>query len=188
MKVDKAHRAAQKEQRPCVLWFTGLSGAGKSTVADVIDQKLFALGRHTYVLDGDNIRHGLSKDLGFSERDRVENIRRVAEISRLMVDAGLIVLSSFISPFRSDRRLARDLFKSDEFVEVFIDAPLSVCEQRDPKGLYKMARAGKIKYFTGIDSDYEPPETPDIVLDTDSDPPEHSAEQVLAFLTRLGRI
>ncbi len=150
-------RAALKHQRPCVLWFTGLSGAGKSTIANTLEKRLHALGRHTYMLDGDNIRHGLNKDLGFTDADRVENIRRVAETARLFVDAGLIVMVSFISPFRSERRMARDLFGDGEFIEVFVDTPLALCELRDPKGLYRKARAGLIRNFTGIDSAYEPP-------------------------------
>ncbi len=163
--VGKQVRAAAKGQKPCILWFTGLSGAGKSTVANMVERKLQLMGRHTYLLDGDNVRHGLNRDLGFTDADRVENIRRVAETARLFVDAGLIVLVSFISPFRSERDLARELVEADEFLEVFVDAPLDVVEARDPKGLYKKARAGEIKHFTGIDSPYEPPLNPDIHLD-----------------------
>ena len=156
-------RAPQlKHQNPCVLWFTGLSGAGKSTIANTLEKRLHALGRHTYMLDGDNIRHGLNKDLGFTDADRVENIRRVAETARLFVDAGLIVMVSFISPFRSERRMARDLFGEGEFIEVFVDTPLALCELRDPKGLYRKARAGLIRNFTGIDSAYEPPSMPSL--------------------------
>ncbi|HEU4475832.1 MAG TPA: sulfate adenylyltransferase subunit CysN, partial [Methyloceanibacter sp.] len=156
--VDKQARSGLKEQKPCVLWFTGLSGAGKSTIANALEKRLHAMGRHTYMLDGDNIRHGLNKDLGFTDADRVENIRRVAEAARLFVDAGLIVMVSFISPFRSERRMARDLFDQGEFIEVFVDTPFEICEARDPKGLYSKARAGLITNFTGIDSTYEPPE------------------------------
>ena len=146
------------------MWFTGLSGSGKSTIANSLEHKLRTLGRHSYLLDGDNVRHGLNKDLGFTDQDRVENIRRVAEVSKLMVDAGLIVLVSFISPFRSERQMAREMMEDGEFIEVFMDTPLAVCETRDPKGLYKKARAGEIKNFTGIDSAYEPPESPELSL------------------------
>jgi bifunctional enzyme CysN/CysC len=165
-----------------VLWFTGLSGAGKSTIANTLEKRLHAMGRHTYMLDGDNIRHGLNKDLGFTDADRVENIRRVAEAARLFVDAGLIVMVSFISPFRSERRMARDLFQEGEFIEVYIDTPLEVCEERDPKGLYRKARAGLITNFTGIDSLYEPPENAELKLDTSKTTPETLAEAVLKEL------
>ena len=164
--VDKAARAALKHQKPCVLWFTGLSGAGKSAIANLVEKRLHALGRHTYLLDGDNVRHGLNKDLGFTDADRVENIRRVAEVARLMVDAGLIVITAFISPFRAEREMARSLLGSDEFIEVFIDTPLEIAEQRDIKGLYKKARRGELKNFTGIDSPYEVPESAEIRIDT----------------------
>jgi len=184
--VDKRSRAAQKGQKSCVLWFTGLSGAGKSTVANLVEKRLQSLGRHTYTLDGDNVRHGLNKDLGFTEADRVENIRRVAEVSKLMVDAGLIVLVSFISPFRSERRMARELVEQGEFIEVFVDTPLAVAEQRDPKGLYRKAREGRIKNFTGIDSPYEPPEHAEITLDTTALSPEQAAEQIIGHLGRSG--
>ena len=156
--VNKAARAAQKHQRPAVLWFTGLSGAGKSSIANLVDKKLHALGRHTYLLDGDNVRHGLCRDLGFTEADRIENIRRVAETAKLMVDAGLVVLTAFISPFRAERAMARELFAEGEFVEIHIDTPLEVAEQRDVKGLYAKARRGELANFTGIDSPYEAPE------------------------------
>jgi bifunctional enzyme CysN/CysC len=185
MDIDKASRAKLKGQRPCVLWFTGLSGAGKSTAANRIEQKLQAEGRHTYLLDGDNVRHGLNKDLGFTDQDRVENIRRVAEVARLMADAGLIVLVSFISPFRSERRMARDMLEEGEFVEVFMDTPLEVCEERDPKGLYKKARAGEIKNFTGIDSLYETPENPEIALKSHQHGIEDLADQVIDFLRSM---
>jgi bifunctional enzyme CysN/CysC len=170
------------------LWFTGLSGSGKSTIANLVEKRLFAVGRHTYILDGDNIRHGLNQDLGFTDADRVENIRRVAETSRLFVDAGLIVLVSFISPFRSERRLARELLQPDEFIEVFVDTPLEICMARDPKGLYRRAQAGQIKNFTGLDSPYERPEHPDLVLKSENDSPEALAEQVVAFLRERGRV
>ncbi|MFZ2468482.1 MAG: sulfate adenylyltransferase subunit CysN, partial [Parvibaculum sedimenti] len=163
--VNKAARANLKGQKPVILWFTGLSGAGKSTIANIVEKYLLAQGRHTYMLDGDNVRHGLNRDLGFTEADRVENIRRVAEVSKLMIDAGLIVLVSFISPFRAERRMARELVEEGEFIEVFCDTPLAIAESRDPKGLYKKARAGQIKNFTGIDSPYEPPENPEIRLE-----------------------
>ncbi|MEQ8666010.1 MAG: sulfate adenylyltransferase subunit CysN [Rhodospirillales bacterium] len=188
MDVDKEIRASQKRQKPCVLWFTGLSGSGKSTAANKIEQKLQAMGRHTYLLDGDNVRHGLNKDLGFTEHDRVENIRRVGEVARLMIDAGLIVLVSFISPYRSERDMARSLVEDDEFVEVFVDTPLEICEQRDPKGLYKKARAGEIKNFTGIDSDYQPPENPEVVLKTAEYTVDQLADQVIDKLKSLNRI
>jgi bifunctional enzyme CysN/CysC len=165
--VTKVHRAGLKEQIPRCFWLTGLSGSGKSTIANLFDQRLLTLGRHTYVLDGDNLRLGINRDLGFSDTDRVENVRRTAEIAKLMVDAGLIVIVSLISPFRSDREEARGLFSEGEFVEVFVDAPLAVCERRDPKGLYFKARRGQISGFTGLGSAYEPPELPDIRLETD---------------------
>ena len=158
--VHKAARAAQKGQKACVLWLTGLSGAGKSTIANLVEKQLLSLGRHTYLLDGDNVRHGLNRDLGFTDADRVENIRRVAEVAKLMADAGLIVLVSFISPFRAERRMARALFEPGEFFEVLVDTPLAVAEARDVKGLYRKARRGELKNFTGIDSPYEPPEKP----------------------------
>jgi bifunctional enzyme CysN/CysC len=180
--IDKAARAGLMAQKPCVLWFTGLSGAGKSTIANTLEKRLHALGRHTYMLDGDNIRHGLNKDLGFTDADRVENIRRVAETARLFVDAGLIVMVSFISPFRSERRMARDLFQEGEFIEVFVDTPIEVCEARDPKGLYRKARAGLISNFTGIDSLYEPPENAELTLDTSKASAEAVAEAVLKAL------
>jgi bifunctional enzyme CysN/CysC len=182
--IDKGARAGLKGQKPCVLWFTGLSGAGKSTIANTLEKRLHAMGRHTYLLDGDNIRHGLNKDLGFTDADRVENIRRVAEAARLFVDAGLIVMVSFISPFRSERRMARDLLQDGEFIEVYVDTPLEVCEARDPKGLYRKARAGLISNFTGIDSLYEAPEKPELKLDTRSSNPEALAEAVLVELRR----
>jgi bifunctional enzyme CysN/CysC len=177
--VDKAARARIKAQQPRCVWFTGLSGSGKSTIANLVEKKLHALGLHTTILDGDNVRHGLSKDLGFTDEDRVENIRRVAEVARLMTDAGLIVLVSFISPFRAERRMARELFDADEFIEVFVDTPLEVTEGRDVKGLYAKARAGKLPNFTGIGSPYEAPEAPELRLDTLGDSPEALAQQVV---------
>ena len=182
LSVDKAARAAIKNQMGRVIWLTGLSGAGKSTIADLVERRLHADGRHTYLLDGDNVRHGLNRDLGFTEEDRVENIRRVAEVSKLMVDAGLIVLVSFISPFRAERRMARDLLGEGEFVEVHVDTPLAVAEARDVKGLYRKARAGQLKNFTGIDSPYEAPETPEIVVDTTTMSAEDAAERIVAWL------
>jgi len=184
--IDKSARAALMGHKPCVIWFTGLSGAGKSTIANLVEKRLHAVGRHTYLLDGDNVRHGLNKDLGFTDADRVENIRRVAEVARLMVDAGLVVLVSFISPFRSERRMARTLFSEGEFVEVFVDTPLDVAESRDPKGLYRKARRGDLKNFTGVDSPYEVPERADLCLDTTRLSAEESALAVLDHLERAG--
>jgi bifunctional enzyme CysN/CysC len=177
--IDKAARAAAKGQKARVVWLTGLSGAGKSTIANLVEKRLAVEGRHTYLLDGDNVRHGLNKDLGFTEADRVENIRRVAEVAKLMVDAGLIVLVSFISPFRDERNMARALFGQDQFREVFVDTPLEVCAQRDPKGLYAKARAGQIKNFTGIDSPYERPERPEMHLQTEGASVEALAQRVI---------
>ncbi|MCR9255701.1 MAG: sulfate adenylyltransferase subunit CysN [Alphaproteobacteria bacterium] len=184
MKVDRALRSRALGQTPRMLWFTGLSGAGKSTIADRLEQRLQAAGKHTYLLDGDNVRHGLNKDLGFTDRDRVENIRRVAEVGRLMVDAGLITLVSFISPFRSEREMARALMDEGEFVEIHVDTPLEICERRDPKGLYKKARSGKLKNFTGIDSDYEPPENPELVLKAGEKSVDQLVDQILEYLNR----
>ena len=180
--VSKTTRAGAKGQQPRVLWFTGLSGAGKSTIANLVEKKLLAQGRHTYLLDGDNVRHGLNRDLGFTDAERVENIRRVAEVSKLMVDAGLIVLVSFISPFRSERQMARDLMGEDEFFEVYVDTPLAVAEKRDVKGLYAKARRGELKNFTGIDSPYEPPETAEIRVDTATLTPEEAADRIVEAL------
>ena len=160
--VTNEQRAKANGHQPAVLWYTGLSGSGKSTVANAVDSKLFELGCHTYVLDGDNIRHGLNGDLTFSDKDRVENIRRIGEVSKLFVDAGLIVSTAFISPFESDRKMVRDLIPDGQFIEIFIDTPIEICEQRDPKGLYKKARSGVIKNFTGIDSDYDVPTSPEV--------------------------
>jgi bifunctional enzyme CysN/CysC len=186
--VDKAARNKLNRQKSCVVWMTGLSGAGKSTVANIVEKKLHAHGHRTYLLDGDNVRHGLNKDLGFTDQDRVENIRRVAEVAKLMVDAGLIVITSFISPFRSERRMARALMQDDEFFEVHVDVPLAVAEARDVKGLYKKARRGELKNFTGIDSDYEVPEQPQLHLRMDSLQPDEAADRVIAMLREHGRL
>ena len=179
--VDKDARSALKDQKTLCVWFTGLSGAGKSTLANLLEKRLHEAGRHTYLLDGDNVRQGLNRDLGFSEADRVENIRRVAEVARLMTDAGLIVVVSFISPFRGERRMARDLFAPGEFIEVFVDAPLAECERRDPKGLYAKARRGELKDFTGIDSAYEVPENAELTLNT----LQHSAAECTEIIAEL---
>jgi bifunctional enzyme CysN/CysC len=184
--VDKAARAALKQQRPAVLWFTGLSGAGKSTIANLVDRRLHALGVHAYLLDGDNVRHGLCRDLGFTDADRIENIRRVAETAKLMVDAGLVVLAAFISPFRAERAMARALFAEGEFVEIHVATPLEVAERRDVKGLYAKARRGELANFTGIDSPYEAPEAPEIRIETVGASPEAAAERVIAGLRELG--
>jgi bifunctional enzyme CysN/CysC len=184
--VAKGERAHLKGQRPCVLWLTGLPAAGKSTIANLVERKLHGLGRHTYMLDGDNVRKGLNKDLGFADADRVENIRRAAEVAKLMVDAGLIVIVSFISPFAIERRMARDLLEKDEFIEVFVDAPLAVAEARDPKHLYERARRGEIKNFTGIDSPYEPPEAPEIRIEAARTAPEEAGERIIEELRRRG--
>lgn len=186
--VEKSVRARMKGQRPCVLWFTGLSGSGKSTIANQVEKRLCAMGRHTYLLDGDNVRHGLNKDLGFTEADRVENIRRVAEIAKLMADAGLIVITAFISPFRSERRMARSLLQEGEFIEVHVDTPLTVAEQRDTKGLYKKARRGELKNFTGIDSPYEAPEHPEVRIDTTALDPDAAAAFLVGELDRRGML
>ena len=188
MDVDKSRRSELKGQKPAILWFTGLSGAGKSTIANLVERKLADAGCHTYSLDGDNVRHGLNKDLGFTDADRVENIRRIGEVARLMVDAGLIVTCSFISPFRSERQMVRELVEEGEFIEVFVDAPLDVCIQRDPKGLYKKAQAGELKNFTGFDSPYEPPETPELHISTDKASAEAAAEEIIERLIKEGRI
>lgn len=180
--IDKRSRARQKLQKPVCVWFTGLPGSGKSTIANLLEKRLFAMGKHTYLLDGDNIRHGLNRDLGFTEPDRVENIRRVTEVARLFVDAGLLTLVSFISPYREERALARSRFEPGEFVEVFVDAPLEECERRDPKGLYAKARRGEIVNFTGVDSEYEPPQWSDIHLDTTRETVEQCVDRILSFL------
>ena len=185
-KVSKASRSALKHQKPALLWFTGLSGSGKSTIANLVEAKLNDLGRHTYILDGDNVRHGLNKDLGFTKADRIENIRRIGEVARLMVDSGLIVMASFISPYRAERRMARELLEEGEFVEIHIDTPLEVAEARDVKGLYAKARAGEIKNFTGIDSEYQPPEHPELRIDTTAMTAEQAAEHIFAWLEERG--
>ncbi|MCS5585147.1 adenylyl-sulfate kinase [Marinobacter sp.] len=181
-KITRAQRSENKNQKPCLLWFTGLSGSGKSTVANALDVALHNSGYHTFLLDGDNVRHGLCRDLGFSDEDRVENIRRIGEVSKLFADAGLVVLSAFISPFSSDRRMVRNLFPAGEFIEVFMDTPIETCEQRDPKGMYRKARSGKIKHFTGIDSPYEAPERPEVRLDTSTMSVNECVEALIAYL------
>jgi bifunctional enzyme CysN/CysC len=185
---DKTAHSLQKGQKPCVVWFTGLSGSGKSTIANIVEQKLLEQGRHTYLLDGDNVRHGLNKDLGFTDADRVENIRRVSEVSGLMVDAGLIVLVSFISPFAAERRMARERVEDGEFIEVYVKTPIEVAEERDPKGLYLKARRGELANFTGIDSPYEAPESPELIVDTTSLPPEAAADTIIGYLRERGFI
>ena len=182
MAVQKEQRALQNKHKPCVVWLTGLSGSGKSTIANTLELQLSALSLKTYTLDGDNIRRGLSHDLGFSDADRAENIRRVAEVAKLMADAGLIVIVAFISPFISERDFARNIIANDEFVEVYVDTPLEICEARDPKGLYRKARSGQIKNFTGIDSEYQQPKNPEIILKSVNKTPEECAEQVLEYL------
>jgi adenylylsulfate kinase len=182
--VSQQKRAILKQQKPCILWFTGLSGSGKSTVANAVENQLFGMNKHTYLLDGDNVRQGLNKGLTFSEADRIENIRRVGEVANLFCDAGLVVVTAFISPFAKDREMVRSMAMSGQFVEVFIDAPLSVCEQRDPKGLYKKARAGEIKDFTGIDSPYEVPINPELHIINDGVSIEQAAEQVVDYLKK----
>ncbi|MCB0968447.1 MAG: adenylyl-sulfate kinase [Ilumatobacter sp.] len=188
VKVDKAARSDMNSHRPGVVWFTGLSGSGKSTIANIVESKLHTLGVRTYLLDGDNVRHGLNRDLGFTDADRVENIRRIAEVSRLMVDAGLVVLVSFISPFRAERDLARSRVDDGEFVEVFVDTPLAVAESRDPKGLYAKARSGELSNFTGIDSPYEAPTAPEVRVDTTAISPEAAADLVIAQLRAQGLV
>lgn len=186
--VSKEQRAQLKKQKPCLLWYTGLSGSGKSTVANAVDALLFARGCHSYLLDGDNVRHGLNGDLGFSDEERVENIRRISEVAKLFLDAGLIVSTAFISPFASDRALAKEKIADGEFIEVYIDTPIAVCEQRDPKGLYKKARAGEIKDFTGIDSGYDVPIAPQIHVKTEQQSIEQCAEQIVNHLIERGFI
>lgn len=187
-KVTRAERATIKNQKPCLLWFTGLSGSGKSTIANALDVALYNRGYHTFLLDGDNVRHGLNKDLGFSDEDRIENIRRIGEVSKLFTDSGLIVLSAFISPFTSDRRMVRNLFPAGEFIEVFMDTPLATCEERDPKGLYQKARAGEIRHFTGIDSPYQAPERPEVRVDTSEMTVDDCVERLVGYLQQRGLI
>ena len=182
--ISRAAHAVLKNQNPAVLWLTGLSGAGKSTIANLVEKKLFRMNRHTFLLDGDNVRHGLNKDLGFTEADRVENIRRVGEVARLMTDAGLIVITAFISPFRAERQLVREMMAPGEFVEIHVDTPLGVAESRDVKGLYKKARRGLLKNFTGIDSPYEAPEAPEMRIDTTQVSPEEAAQLIVDYLIR----
>ncbi len=184
--IDRDAHARLKHQRPRLLWFTGLSGAGKSTIANLVQKKLYALGKHSFLLDGDNIRHGLNKDLGFTDADRVENIRRIGEVAKLMTDAGLIVLTAFISPFRAERRMVREMSLPGEFIEIYVETPLEVAEQRDVKGLYKKARAGQLKHFTGIDSPYEPPEQPEIRVNTVETSAEQAADEIVAYLVLQG--
>jgi bifunctional enzyme CysN/CysC len=184
--VNKAARSEQKNQKPALLWFTGLSGSGKSTIANLVDKRLMDMGRHAYTLDGDNVRHGLNRDLNFSKADRIENIRRIGEVAKLMVDAGLITMASFISPYRAERQMARELLEEGEFIEIYVDTPLEVAESRDVKGLYARARAGEIKNFTGIDSEYQPPEEPEIVVDTVKMSAEDAADLVIAYLSERG--
>jgi bifunctional enzyme CysN/CysC len=186
LEIDRAARAGLKHQKPCILWFTGLSGAGKSTIANLVDKRLHVAGKHTYMLDGDNVRHGLNRDLGFTDADRVENIRRIAEVAKLMIDAGLIVMVSFISPFRSERRMAREMVGPGEFIEIFVDTPLALAESRDPKGLYQRARRGEIKNFTGIDSPYETPTDAEITIDTANLTAEEAADRIVTRLVELG--
>jgi len=186
--LDRTAHAVQKQQNPCVLWLTGLSGSGKSTIANALETRLHLQGRHTFLLDGDNVRHGLNRDLGFTDADRVENIRRISEVARLMTDAGLIVITSFISPFISERQMARELMSDGEFFEIYVDAPLEVCEQRDEKGLYAKARAGEIQNFTGIDSAYEAPEKPEISVDTTRLSPDKAAEIIIDYLKQKERL
>jgi bifunctional enzyme CysN/CysC len=182
--VSRDAHAGLKNQKPAVLWFTGLSGAGKSTIANLVEKKLFRMNRHTFLLDGDNVRHGLNKDLGFTEADRVENIRRVGQVARLMTDAGLIVITAFISPFCAERRMVREMMAPGEFIEIHVDTPLAVAETRDVKGLYKKARRGELKNFTGIDSPYEPPEAPEIRIDSTAMAPERAADMIVDFLLK----
>lgn len=186
--IDKSARAKKLNQKPSVIWLTGLSGSGKSTIANLLEKRLFEADHTTYLLDGDNVRHGLCGDLGFDDKARVENIRRISELSKLFVDAGQIVLTAFISPFKADRGYCRSLLEANEFIEVFVDTPLEVCEQRDPKGLYKKARSGDIKNFTGIDSTYEAPESPEIHLVYKDETPEQTTERLYQLLLEQGHV
>ena len=184
--INKDTRGESLGQKPRVLWLTGLSGSGKSTLANLLEKKLHEKGKHTYLLDGDNVRHGLCGDLGFSDKDRVENIRRISEVAKLFVDSGMVVLTAFISPFQADRDFCRKLLADGEFIEVYVDTPLEVCEQRDPKGLYKKARSGEIKHFTGIDSTYEAPQSPEVHLQYQDEPAEQTAERLFNLLEEKG--
>ena len=184
--INKETRGESLGQKPRVLWLTGLSGSGKSTLANLLEKKLHEQGKHTYLLDGDNVRHGLCGDLGFSDKDRVENIRRISEVAKLFVDSGMVVLTAFISPFQADRDFCRNLLADGEFIEVYVDTPLEVCEQRDPKGLYKKARSGEIKHFTGIDSTYEAPQSPEVHLQYQDEPAEQTAERLFNLLEEKG--
>ncbi|GAC31419.1 adenylyl-sulfate kinase [Paraglaciecola polaris] len=186
--VNKARRGEAKKQKPCVIWLTGLSGSGKSTIANLLEKKLADKGKHTYLLDGDNVRHGLNGDLTFSDKDRVENIRRISELAKLFVDSGLIVITAFISPFKGERDYCRALLEDNEFVEVFVNTPIEECEKRDPKGLYQKARSGEISDFTGISSPYEAPETAEITLDFSGQSAQESAEQLFSQLQQKGLI
>lgn len=186
--IDKQKRASLKNQKSCILWFTGLSGSGKSTIAGALEEMLYKNGNHTYLLDGDNIRHGLNSDLGFDEPGRIENIRRVGEVAKLFVDSGIIVLSAFISPFSKERALIKELLDEGEFIEIFVDTPLAVCEARDPKKLYKKARLGEIKDFTGIDSPYEPPISPAIHIEGDTISAQEASRQIFDYLVGKGYI
>ena len=186
--VTKTQRASLKNQKPCLLWYTGLSGSGKSTVANAVDALLFERGCHSYLLDGDNVRHGLNGDLGFSDEDRIENIRRISQVAKLFLDSGLVVSTAFISPFASDRAMAKEMLEAGEFMEVYIDTPIAICEQRDPKGLYKKARAGEIKHFTGIDSTYDVPKFPEIHVKTDEKSILECAQQIVEHLVEQGFI
>ncbi len=185
-KITKEQRSKLKNQKPCVLWLTGLSGSGKSTLANALEQRLFTMGYHTYLLDGDNVRHGLNKDLGFDENSRIENIRRIGEVCKLFVDSGLIVLCAFISPFCKERQIIRELLDKREYIEIFVDTPIEICEKRDPKGLYKKARNGEIKNFTGIDSPYEAPKNPGIHIKSEN--LEENIETILKYLLQKGEI
>jgi adenylylsulfate kinase len=186
--TNKAVRAAQKNQTPRVLWLTGLSGSGKSTIANLLEQKLVAQHKHTYLLDGDNIRHGLCGDLGFSDKDRVENIRRISEVAKLFVDSGTLVITAFISPFKADRNYCREILAPQEFIEIHVDTPLEICEARDPKGLYKKARSGDIPHFTGIDSEYQAPEAPEITLSYQDESPVDTAQRLYDLLVAKGYV
>jgi len=184
--ITKDQRAKMKKQKPCIIWFTGLSGSGKSTLGNMLEKKLYELGYYTYLLDGDNVRHGLSSDLGFDKKSRVENIRRIGEVAKLFVDSGTIVLTAFISPYLDDRQIVRNLVREDEFIEIYVDVSLDVCEKRDPKGFYKKARAGEINNFTGISSPYEKPINPEINIQNDKIDIEESIDKIILYLKEKG--